>query len=129
MKFVRLGMAGLFALALLGSTAGAAAGASPGRAPQASGTCSGSSTWDLTLTLDVGLIEAHLQVFSAVGNESWKVVMNDNGARFFKRVRMSDAEGHLDVDRKTANQAGTDTVIAKATNLTTGEVCKAKATI
>ncbi len=89
------------------------------------GTCSDGSTWKLKLSPDNGKIEADFEVDQNVPGDTWKVVMRHNGDVFFRGRRVTESpSGSFDVSRRVRDAKGADAFVAKATNLSTGEVCK-----
>src|SRR5205823_5902491 len=128
-SIVRLGLAGLMATGIMaGSTPAFARGGGGGM--QASGACSAASQWKLSAKPDNGQIEAQFEVDQNVVGDTWKVVLKDNGVIFFKGQRVTKApSGSFEVKRFTANQAGSDTITARAKNLSTGETCSGSVTV
>ncbi len=89
------------------------------------GTCSDGSTWKLKLSPDNGRIEADFEVDQNVVGDTWRVVMRHNGNVFFRGRRVTESpSGSFDVSRRVPDASGSDGFVAKATNLSTGEVCK-----
>jgi hypothetical protein len=74
------------------------------------GDCSGTTNWKLKVAPDDG--------------EKWRVVMKDNGDRFFKGVRQTKGpSGSFSVETFTQDKAGSDKILARAVNLRTSETC------
>ncbi len=74
---------------------------------------------------DDGRIEVEFEVDQNVVGQTWQVVITDNGTRVVKTTATTTApSGSFDVERRTANLAGTDRFVAKATNPATGETCR-----
>ncbi len=131
-RVIRFGLAAVVAVsALLGAaTAAMAQGGGGGGGVTTSGSCSGASTWKLKLKPDNAQIEAQFEVDQNVIGDTWKVIMKDNGMVFFQGQRVTKGpSGSFEVKKLTADQAGSDTVAATATNLSTGEVCNGEATL
>jgi hypothetical protein len=128
-KFLGFGAVVLVAAAFAGAAPAAIAGPSAAAAVIRTGSCSGPSTWKLTLKHDAGRIESDLEVQTPTAGQTWHYVMKDNGVRFAAGNKTTMADGSFSVTRFAANQAGTDHILAKASNLTTGEVCRATAAI
>jgi hypothetical protein len=109
-----------------------AAAAPPALATGASvmktGTC-GTHPWSLVLTHDNARIEADYKLSNVRAGSTWRVVMKDNGARFFTGTRTATAERHIEVDKFAPNQTGTDKITVRAANLASGQVCTAAASI
>ena len=115
------------AVALTIAAAAPAANASAAAVTK-SGTC-GSHTWSLVLNHDHGRIEADYKLNNVSAGSTWRVVMKDNGVRFFRGTRTATAERHIEVDTFTRNRTGTDTITVRAANLASGQVCTARASI
>jgi hypothetical protein len=127
-KVIRLGLAGLLAATIL--SVAPAAFAAHNKGVTRSGPCSAASNWKLKLSNENGKVEAEFEVDQNVVGDTWKVRMADNGTVFFKGQRTTAApSGSFEVRKLTANQAGTDRVVAKAMNLSTGETCTGRASI
>jgi hypothetical protein len=93
-----------------------------------SGTCH-SHPWTLTLSHDNARIEADYKLRSLRTGSTWRVVMKDNGVRFFRGTRTAGADHHIEVDKFAHNQSGTDKITVRARNLATGTICRASASI
>ena len=92
-----------------------------------SGTCSAHSTWKLKAKSDDnGGIEVEFEVDSNKVGQTWKVALKDNGTTFWSGTRTTVApSGSFTVAKRTANRAGTDHLVGRATNAATGEICRA----
>ena len=94
------------------------------------GHCSASSTSKINVKSDDGRIETEFEVDQNVAGDTWKVVLRDNGAVVARgKATTAAPSGSFDFRRTIANQPGTDVIRATATNLTTGETCKAAASL
>jgi hypothetical protein len=123
-KGIRVILAGLMAISILAITPVAFAGAK-GREVVKEGSCTGSSDWKLKAKADNGRIEVEFEVDQNVVGDTWSVRLTDNGMVFFKGRRTTQPpSGSFEVRRLTDNLAGTDHIVGKATNLSTGEVCR-----
>jgi hypothetical protein len=92
---------------------------------QKQGKCTANSTWKLKAKPDNGRLEVEFEVDTNVNGQTWNVSLRDNGMVFFKGTRVTQApSGSFTVHRRTANQAGTDQIIGRAANPSTGEVCR-----
>jgi hypothetical protein len=115
-----------------------AASAAPGSTPRAfasgssdvqrSGIC-GSHPWTLELSHDDGRIEADYELHNVTVGSTWRVVMKDNGVRFFRGTRTARSDRYIEVDRYTRNRAGTDRITVHAANVATGQLCAGAASI
>lgn len=125
----RLALAGLLAGAMvcalpIAASASHGSGIQRGGGVKASGKCSAQSTWKLKAKPDNGRIEIEFEVDSNVIGQTWNVVLTDNGTQVFKGSKITQGpSGSFTVHKRTANQAGTDTIGGKATNPATGESC------
>lgn len=92
-----------------------------------SGSCSGRSDWKLKAKNDDGgKIEVEFEVDSNKVGQTWKVALKDNGTTFWSGARTTVApSGSFTVAKRTANRAGTDQLVGRATNAATGEICRA----
>ena len=117
----------MFALAL-GATAAPAATLAKGGTPVVSvtGHCSIHSTSKLKAKHDGSRIEVEFQVDQNRNNRIWNVRIWDDGHRVFTGARRTLApSGSFTVRRLISNRAGLDTIVARAVNTRTGEVCRA----
>jgi hypothetical protein len=117
----------LFVLAL-GAYSAPAATFARGGAPVVSvvGTCSLHSTAKLKAKHDGSRIEVEFQVDQNRNNRVWNVRIWDNSHRVYAAARKTLApSGSFTVRRLIPNRAGVDTIVARATNITTHEVCRA----
>jgi hypothetical protein len=129
MKAVRFALATLLAGSLLAAAPSALASSGQATVTK-SGPCSATSTWKLALGRDNGQIEVQFEVDENVVGDTWAVRMADNGTQIFKGRRVTQApSGSFEVRKLTADLAGTDHIVAKATNLSTGEACRGAASI
>ena len=90
-----------------------------------SGSCSASTDWKLKAKPDNGRIEVEFELDSNVSGQTWAVTLTDNGARVFAGTRMTAGpSGSFTVQRRIANRAGADSLVATAMNSATGETCR-----
>ena len=126
-KSTVLVLAGLLMVGILGQAS--VASAKRGEVVK-SGSCSGASSWKMKLSPDNGRIEAEFEVDQNVSGDTWKVRMKHDGVKFFAGKRTTHgASGSFDVHRFQDGNPGKDAFKARATNLSTGEVCRASASI
>src|SRR4051794_10525754 len=89
------------------------------------GNCSLSSDWKLKVSPDDGRLEVEFEVDQNRNGQVWNVVLKHNGNTFFSGQRTTLApSGSFEVRKFTGNAAGTDTIVGRATNPKTGEVCR-----
>ena len=119
---------GIASAILLGSLAAPAATFAKGSdGVRATGTCTGNSTSKIKAKLDNGRIEVEFEVDQNRNNRLWTVRLYDDGIRVFTGLRRTVApSGSFTVTRWIPDRAGTDTIVARAVNASTGEVCRAK---
>ena len=126
-KVMGWGLSGMMAATLLGGAAPAAF-ANDGDVI-ATGPCSAGSTWKLKNSPENGQLEVEFEVDQNVVGDTWRVVIRYNGERIFRGRRVTEApSGSFEVERRVANQAGPDTVQARAENTRTGEICRGTVT-
>lgn len=97
---------------------------------QRSGDCSVSSRWHLELD-DMMMMDdiwARFEVQSGTAGQAWKVRLTNNGAVFWRGSRTTNHDGHFDVHDWTHDQ-GTNKIVGRSVNQSTGEVCRGVATI
>ncbi|HVC72943.1 MAG TPA: hypothetical protein VNC85_04155, partial [Mycobacteriales bacterium] len=86
--------------------------------------CSGSADWKLKAKHDNGRIETEWEVDSNRSGQTWRVRIRDNGVLVVAtRATTSGASGSFSVERLIANRAGTDNLVARARNLSSGQTC------
>ncbi len=130
MKGTRLIVAGLLAGAVLMTGPAAFASGGGGGGVVKTGSCSASSAWKLKLNMDNGKIEVDYEVDQNKVGDVWNVRLADNGTQFFSGQRTTQApSGSFEVRKLTANRTGTDRIVAKAANPSTGESCRGVASI
>jgi hypothetical protein len=126
-RLVTLGVVLTLAMITLGGMAPAQAGAGDVRRP---GVCTGSSSSKIKLSRQDGRIEVEFEVDQSVVGAKWRVLLKNDGRLFLRGTRTTKApSGSFEVRRLTSDGAGPDTIVGRARNLTTDEVCRAQATI
>jgi hypothetical protein len=122
--FRRAILVGLLATAALGAT-GATPVAAKSTAVVVSGHCTGASVWKLKLSPEGSRIETEFQVDQNRNNRLWRITISDNGTIVWRGSRYTRApSGSFTIHPLLANRAGTDRIVARATNVATGEVCR-----
>jgi hypothetical protein len=95
-----------------------------------SGSCSGSADWKLKAKPDDGRLEVEWEVDSNRSGQTWRVRIFDNGDRVVAtRATTHGPSGSFSVERKIANLAGSDRLVARARLLGGGQVCSGSLTI
>ena len=108
----------------------AAAAALPAVAPAKSpevirtGSCSNGADWKLKAKNDDGRIEVEFEVDQNVAGRRWNVVLRRDGAVVFRGVRTTrPPSGSFSINRRIANPAGSDRIVAVA-RTPRGAVCR-----
>lgn len=113
-------------VALVAALSVAATASAKGGGQTVSGTCTAATTSKLKAKSDDGRIEVEFEVDSNRVGQAWNVVLEDNGSTFLhKRLKTKAPSGSFEARARPANKAGTDTILATATNAATGESCTA----
>ena len=93
------------------------------------GSCSGSADWKLKAKHDDGRIELEYEVDSNQSGQTWRVRVRDNGVRVIAtRATTGGRSGSFDVERKVTNRAGSDSFVARARDLSSGQLCVGRLT-
>lgn len=94
------------------------------------GSCTLSSDWKLKVAPDNGRLEVEFEVDQNRSGQVWNVVLKHNGTTFWSGQRTTlSPSGSFSVTKFTSNAAGTDSIVGRATNPKTGEVCRGAASI
>jgi hypothetical protein len=94
----------------------------------ARGHCSGATVWKLKLGRENGRIETEFEVDQNRNNRLWRVTITQNGTTVYRGSRYTRApSGSFEVSRLLVNRAGNDRIVARATYVATGEVCRGTA--
>ena len=89
------------------------------------GSCSGSTDWKMKAKSDDGRIEVESEVDSNKVGQTWNWKLKDNGVQVSSGSSTTTGpSGSFEVERKPANQAGTDHFVFRAVNPKSGEVCR-----
>jgi hypothetical protein len=89
------------------------------------GACTMDSSWKLKLSPENGRIEVEFEVDQNRNGQKWFVKLKRNGSVFWRGSRLTQPpSGSFEVRKLTRNGAGTETIVAKARNARTGEVCR-----
>jgi hypothetical protein len=96
----------------------------------ATGACSGSADWKLKLSPDNGKIEVEFEVDQNRVGKTWRVKIKRDGNVLASGTRVTQApSGSFTFRATVSNGAGADTIVGKARNLASGQVCRGVATI
>ena len=89
------------------------------------GSCSAGSNWKLKSgARDAGL-ETEFEVDSNVNGQTWNWRLLENGTKVASGSAMTvGPSGSFTIRRVLANPAGTDTLVGRAVNPVTGEICR-----
>ena len=94
------------------------------------GTCTESSSSKIKVKPDDGRIEVEFEVDQNKAGDKWKVKIRDNGEVVVKKTMTTRGQsGSFSLERKIADQTGSDTIVASAKNKSTEERCTASATL
>ena len=94
------------------------------------GNCSAASDWKLKVSPEDGRLEVEFEVDQNRNGQVWNVTLKRNGTQFFSGQRTTMApSGSFEVHKLTGNGAGTDTIVGRAVNPKTGEVCRGSVSI
>jgi hypothetical protein len=89
------------------------------------GSCSGSTDWKMKAKADNGRIEVESEVDSNKVGQTWNWKLKDNGVQVSSGSSTTTGpSGSFEVARRPANRAGTDHFVFRATNPSSGEVCR-----
>ncbi len=120
-------LVGLLAVAALGASGAPVAAKSA--AVIVTGQCSAASVAKLKLSPEAGRIQVEFEVDQNRNNRLWQVSLKQNGSRVWHGSRRTLApSGSFTINRLLVNTAGRDRIVARATNVRTGEVCRLGAT-
>ena len=94
------------------------------------GNCSGSSRWSADLELEYKVFDLSFDVDTKLADQDWKFTLRQNSKRVFNQTLKSvkdfdDSYAEVEWDVIRPDRRGTDTFNFRATNVVTGEVCKA----
>ena len=90
------------------------------------GVCSGGASWKLKAKHDDGRVETEFEVDQNVNGRRWNVVITRNGVVVFRGARVTrPPSGSFSVNRRIANAAGRDRIVATARSVVGGRVCRA----
>jgi hypothetical protein len=127
MMKVRVGIVAVSLGAAL-ALAAAPAGVSKRGDVRVAGTCTKASTSKLKLSDEDGRIEVEFEVDQNRNGVRWTVVLNQNGSRVVRLVRVTKApSGSFEARMLRPNTSGADRFTARAIS-PSGEVCTARAT-
>jgi hypothetical protein len=89
------------------------------------GSCSGRTDWKLKVKTDDGGLEVEFEVDQNVVGDVWRIRVRHEGDVIFAGRRTTrGASGSFSVELRTADHAGGDRFVARARNVSTGEVCR-----
>jgi len=94
------------------------------------GNCTGSSDWKLKLSKDNGRIEVEFEVDSNRIGQTWIAKIKRNGNVLASGYRVTKApSGSFTFRALISDRPGIDTVVGRARNLRSGEICRGVASI
>ena len=93
------------------------------------GSCSGSTDWKVGAGPDDGRIEVEGEVDSNRSGQSWRWRIVHNGSVSFRGTKeTAGASGSFEVRRRLVDADGDDTVVWRARNRASDDVCRGKLT-
>ena len=93
------------------------------------GDCTARSDWKLKLSPENGRIEVEFEVDQNRNGQKWNIRMKRNGKTFWRGARRTQPpSGSFEVRRLTRNGGGAETIVVRARNSRTGEICRGTAT-
>lgn len=95
------------------------------------GVCSGlGASWKLKAKHDDGRVETEFEVDQNRNGRRWNVVIRRNGVVVFRGSRITrPPSGSFSVNRRIANAAGRDRIVATARSVVGGGVCRGVVTV
>ena len=94
------------------------------------GSCSGAADWKLKLSPENGRIEVEFEVDQNRIGQTWRVKIKRDGNVLARGTRVTQApSGSFEFRTVVSNRPGADTIVGKARNVASGEVCRGVATI
>jgi hypothetical protein len=94
------------------------------------GSCSGSADWKLKVKPDDGRLEVEGEVDSNRNGQTWRWRIVHNGSVSASGTRVTRApSGSFEVERRVVNSRGRDTIVFRARNPRSGEVCRGSVTV
>lgn len=91
------------------------------------GSCSGAADWKLKVSPEDAGWGIEFEVDANRVGQVWRVRILDNGVLRYRGLRTTKApSGSFTVRRTIRDMAGTDTIVARARNLASGQVCVAR---
>ena len=116
------------ALVVTGAPLAQASGGDDGRIIR-TGSCSSTADWKLKARHDDGRIEVEFEVDSNRSGQTWRVRVFDDGARVVATTATTGGRsGSFSVERRVANRAGSDSLVARARDLSSGQICVGRLT-
>jgi hypothetical protein len=92
--------------------------------------CSGASTVKLKIGARDGGFEVEGEVDQNRNGRTWNWTFKNDGVKFAGGSSVTRApSGSFSVERRTSNGAGSDTIVFRAVNPASGEVCRISATV
>jgi hypothetical protein len=117
------------ALVVTGAPLAQASGGDDGRIIR-TGSCSGSADWKLKAKHDDGRVEVEYEVDSNRSGQTWRVRVFDDGVRVVATTATTGGRsGSFSVERRVANRAGSDSFVAQARDLSSGQLCVGRLTL
>ena len=95
------------------------------------GVCSGlGASWKLKAKHDDGRVETEFEVDQNRNGRRWNVVIRRNGVAVFRGSRITrPPSGSFSINRRIADAAGRDRIVATARSVVGGGVCRGVVTV
>ena len=113
----------LMSLALLATSV-------PVSAKVRTGSCTGTTDWEMEVYLEDGRIESEFEIDHSRSGATWHWTMKNDGSQFASgHATIPSGRDSFVVNRFSTNGAGPDTIVSRAVNRATGEVCSGSITL
>lgn len=123
-RFVGAAAVAALALSLLVLTTTTADAKGGDARVRTSGSCTAGTDWKLKAKKDDVRLEVEAEIDANRRGQVWTVALADNGTTFWSGTRTTHGRsGFFEVEKRTANRSGTDTITVMASNAKTGETC------
>jgi hypothetical protein len=93
-----------------------------------SGAC-GDGRYELNVDRENGRFEVSAELDHVAPGSKWRIVMKQDGKRYFADTRRADNEGDLDVERMRPNTSGKDVFAFRASRVNGAASCSAGLTV
>jgi hypothetical protein len=92
--------------------------------------CTGSTDWEMEVYLEDGRIESEFEIDHSRSGATWNWTMKNDGSQFASgQATVRSGRDSVVVNRFSSNGPGPDTIVSRAVNRATGEVCSGTVTL